>query len=388
MGIESRIKTDSIAQLRKLGQSLWLDNIERKLISSGELAELRDDGVTGVTSNPTIFEKAVTGSSDYDEALQRLVSAGRQPQQILWDLMVEDIQGAADVFRPVFDETKAGDGYVSIEVSPEVASSTQKTIAMAEELRARCARPNVMVKIPATKEGVPAIADQIGKGHNINVTLIFSVDRYREVADAFLSGLETLQRRGGDLSKVASVASFFVSRVDTKVDAALRAKVASTSDGIQKEKLQKLLGKAGIANSKVAYEHFKGFHSGKRWQDLVKSGARVQRCLWASTSTKDPAYRDTMYVEELIGPETINTLPNHTLEAFKDHGVARPTLESDVSDARRQLSQLAELGIDLDGVTRELEIEGIDHFEKSYESLTEVLRKASLAIQAGHRNRK
>lgn len=382
MGIESSIKTDSIAQLRKLGQSLWLDNIQRKLISSGELAAFRDDGVTGVTSNPTIFEKAVTGSSDYDAALNRLVNAGRQPQQILWELMIEDIQGAADVFRSVFDATRGADGYVSIEVSPEVASSTQKTIAMAEELRARCARPNVMVKIPATKEGIPAIADQIGKGHNINVTLIFSVDRYGEVVEAFLSGLETLQRRGGDLSKLASVASFFVSRVDTKVDALLRAKLTATQDAYQKQVLQGLLGKAGIANSKIAYEHFKGFHSGKRWRALAKSGARVQRCLWASTSTKDPAYRDTMYVEELIGPDTINTLPNHTLEAFKDHGVAAPTLESDVAGARRQLSQLASFGISLDSVTRELEIEGIDHFEKSYESLTEVLGKASQAIQS------
>ncbi len=387
MPSESRIKTDSIAELRKLGQSVWLDNIERQLINSGQLAKLRDDGVSGVTSNPTIFEKAVTGSSDYDEALPRLVRAGRQPQQILWDLMVEDIQGAADVFRPVFDATRGADGYVSIEVSPEVASSTQKTIAMAEELRERCARPNVMVKIPATKEGIPAIADQIGKGHNINVTLIFAVDRYGEVVEAFLSGMETLLRRRGDLTKVASVASFFVSRVDTKVDTLLRSKLTATQDAYQKQVLQGLLGKAGIANSKVAYEHFKGFHSGKRWQTLAKSGARVQRCLWASTSTKDPAYRDTMYVEELIGPDTINTLPNHTLAAFKDHGVAAPTLESDVAGARRQLSQLASVGVDLDSVTRELEIEGVDHFEKSYESLTEVLRKASQAIQSGRSHR-
>ena len=382
MPIESSIKSDSIAQLRKLGQSLWLDNIQRQLIKSGDLAGLRDGGVSGVTSNPTIFEKAVTGSSDYDEALSRLVKSGHQPQRILWELMIEDIQGAADVFRPVFDATHGADGYVSIEVSPEVASSTQKTIAIAEELRDRCARPNVMVKIPATKEGIPAIADQIGKGHNINVTLIFSVDRYGEVVEAFLSGLETLQRRRGDLSTVASVASFFVSRVDTKVDALLRAKLTATQDVYQEQILQGLLGKAGIANSKIAYEHFKGFHSGKRWQGLAKSGARVQRCLWASTSTKNPTYRDTMYVEELIGPETINTLPNHTLEAFKDHGVAAPTLESDIAGARRQLSQLASLGISLDSVTRELETEGVAHFGQSYQSLTEVLRKASQAIES------
>jgi transaldolase len=384
MATKTGVKTDPVAQLRNLGQSLWLDNIQRQLVRSGELARLRDEGVTGVTSNPTIFEKAVTGSSDYDDALAYLVHAGRPPEKILWDLMVEDIQGAADVFLPVFESTRGADGYVSIEVPPDVASNTGRTIVMAEELRQRCGRPNVMVKIPATEAGIPAIADQIAKGHNINITLIFSVDRYAKVVEAFLSGLEIFQRRGGDLSKVASVASFFVSRVDTKVDGLLRTKMMAT----EQKALKGLLGKAGIANSKIGYQRFKEFHSGTRWEALARAGARVQRCLWASTSTKDPTYRDTMYVEELIGPDTINTLPNQTLVAFKDHGVARQTLDANVEESRQQLDRLASLGIDLDVVTRELEMEGVDKFEKSYESLTDVLRKAARSIQTGKSHRR
>jgi transaldolase len=383
MAMKTGVKTDPVAQLRKLGQSLWLDNIQRRLVRSGELARIRDQGVTGITSNPTIFEKAVTGSSDYDDALTRLVGAGRPPEEILWDLMVEDIQGAADVFLPVFESTRGADGYVSIEVPPDVASSTERTIAKAEELRQRCGRPNVMVKIPATRAGIPAIADQIAKGHNINITLIFSVDRYAEVVEAFLSGLEAFKRRGGDLSKVASVASFFVSRVDTKVDGLLRAKMIATDQPDQQKALEGLLGKAGIANSKIGYQRFKEFHSGIRWEALAGAGARVQRCLWASTSTKDPTYRDTMYVEELIGPDTINTLPNQTLVAFRDHGVTRQTLDENVEESRQQLNRLASLGIDLDVVTGELEVEGVDKFEKSYESLTDVIRKAARSIQAG-----
>lgn len=379
--MQNNVRHDPIAQLRSLGQSLWLDNIQRKLTTSGELAKLRDEGVTGVTSNPTIFEKAVTGSSDYNEALARLVRAGREPGQILWDLMVEDIQSAADVFRPVFDRTNGADGYVSIEVPPDVASSTKRTIAMAEELRERCSRPNVMVKIPATKEGIPAIADQIAKGHNINITLIFSVDRYAEVVEAFLSGLEAYQKQGGDLSTVASVASFFVSRVDTKVDGLLEAKIQSAPNAEQRSALERLRGKAGIANSKHAYQRFKEFHSGARWDALAGAGARVQRCLWASTSTKDPMFRDTMYVEELIGPDTVNTLPNHTLGAFHDHGVVRRSLDEDVEGSRLQLSQLADLGIDLEAVTRQLELEGVAQFEKSYESLTAVLDQATQGIR-------
>ena len=373
----------AIQELRKQGQSLWLDNIRRQLITSGELARLRDDGLTGVTSNPTIFEKAVSGSTDYDEAMVSLVRAKKKPAEMLWDLMVEDIQAAADVFRPVHDRTKGRDGYVSIEVSPTVASSTRRTIAWAEDLRTRCRRPNVMVKIPATKEGVPAIRDQIARGHNINVTLIFSVERYAEVVEAYLSGLETLLAKGGDLRKVASVASFFVSRVDTKVDKILQAKIESTTDPVQRRSLEKLLGKAAIANSKLAYERFQDLFSGPRWDRLKKAGARPQRPLWASTSTKDPRYPDTYYVEELIGPNTVDTIPPATLVAFREHGEVRRSIDEGLSLARRELRQLAEAAVDLDQVTHELEVEGVDAFTKSFESLLATLAKASAEIKAG-----
>ncbi|GAC1653354.1 MAG: bifunctional transaldolase/phosoglucose isomerase [Candidatus Dormibacteraceae bacterium] len=372
-----------LQELHKQGQSLWYDNIRRQLITSGELARLRDEGVTGVTSNPTIYEKAVSGSTDYDEGLNRLTAAGRKPGEMLWDLMVEDIQAAADVFRPVHDSTRGKDGFVSIEVSPDVALNTKKTVAMARELWKRCERPNVMVKIPATREGLPAIRTMIGEGVNINVTLIFSVQRYTEVVEAFLSGLEDLKRKGGDLDKVNSVASFFVSRVDSKIDKLLAAKIAAIKDPKEARRLERLYGKAGIANSKMAYERFKVLHSGPRWEVLAKAGAAPQRCLWASTSVKDPRYTDTMYVEELIGPDTVDTVPPNTLAAFREHGEVRRSLDEHVDAARRQLKELAEAGIDLDEVTRELEVEGVDSFFKSYESLGKVLTEAARAIKKG-----
>jgi len=376
-------KPNPIQELKKAGQSLWLDNIRRQLISSGELARLRDEGLTGVTSNPTIFEKAVSGSTDYDEAMVRLVREKAKPSDMLWSLMVEDIQAAADVFRPVYDKTKGKDGFVSIEVSPTLAKNTRGTIAMAEDLRDRTGRPNVMVKIPATKEGLPAIEDQISKGHNINITLIFAVDRYDEVVEAYLSGLEKLKDKGGDLSKVASVASFFVSRVDTKVDKLLSETIQTVVDPKEKRELERLYGKAAIANSKVAYEHYKNLFSGSRWDKLRKAGARTQRPLWASTSTKDPRYPDTYYVEELVGPDTVDTIPPATLGAFREHGEVRRSLDENVALAKRQLKQLAEIGIDLDLVTQELETEGVESFTKSFESLLEALTKTSKDIKAG-----
>src|SRR5437764_2782801 len=373
----------ALRELKKQGQSLWLDNIRRQLISSGELARLRDEGLTGVTSNPTIFEKAVSGSTDYDEAMVQLVREKKKPADMLWELMVEDIQAAADTFRPVYDKTKGRDGFVSIEVAPTLANNTRGTIRMAEDLRDRCKRPNVMVKIPATQEGLPAIFDQISKGHNINITLIFAVERYTEVVEAYLAGLEKLHKDGGDLSKVASVASFFVSRVDTKVDKILAEKVNQAQDPQQKRALDQLFGKAAIANSKLAYEHYKELFAGPRWDKLRKAGARTQRCLWASTSTKDPRYPDTYYVEELIGPDTVDTVPPATLAAFREHGEVRRSLDENVDLAHRQLKQLAETGVDLDQVTHELEVEGVDAFSKSFESLLATLAKASKDIRAG-----
>src|SRR5713226_5821604 len=372
-----------VKELKNLGQSLWLDNIRRQLITSGELARLRDEGLTGVTSNPTIFEKAVSGSSDYDEAMVGLVRAGHKPDEILWQLMVEDVSAAADVFRPVYDKTKGHDGFVSIEVSPTVANSTRRTIAFAQDLRERCHRPNVMVKIPATKEGIPAIYDQISKGHNINITLIFSVDRYGEVVEAYLSGLEKLHKGGGDLRKVASVASFFVSRLDTKIDKTLAAKIELSTDPAQKRALERLYGKAAIANSKMAYERFRQLFGGPRWDRLRKAGAQLQRPLWASTSTKDPRYPDTYYVEELIGPDTVDTIPPATLAAFREHGEARRSIDENFDVAKRQLKQLAEFGVDLDQVTRDLEVEGVEAFTKSFESLLATIKKESQNIKAG-----
>jgi len=372
-----------LRELHKLGQSLWYDNIRRQLITSGELARFRDEGVRGVTSNPTIFEKAVSGSTDYDEAMVRLVRNKRKPADILWDLMVEDIQAAADVFHPVYTEAGGHDGFVSIEVSPAVARSTKRTVDMARDLWKRCARPNVMVKIPATKAGLPAIRQMIGEGVNINVTLIFSVERYTAVAGAFLDGLEDFQRKGGDLSKVNSVASFFVSRVDTKIDKLLAAKIEAVRDPKEARRLERLYGKAGIANSKMAYERFKQLHSGPRWEALKKAGATPQRCLWASTSVKDPRYSDTMYVEDLIGPDTVDTVPPNTLAAFREHGEVRRSLDEHVDVARRQLKELAEVGIDLDQVTAELEVEGVDSFFKSYDDLTAALTRAAREIRAG-----
>jgi transaldolase/glucose-6-phosphate isomerase len=377
------VRPSPINELKKIGQSLWLDNIRRQLITSGELARLRDEGLTGVTSNPTIFEKAVSGSTDYDEAMVRLVKEKATPSEMLWGMMVEDIQAAADVFRPVFDKTQGKDGYVSIEVSPTVAASTRATINFAEDLHDRCRRPNVMVKIPATKEGLPAIEDQIAKGHNINITLIFAVARYDEVVEAYLSGLEKLQQKGGDLSKVASVASFFVSRVDSKVDKLLAAKLQGVADPAQKRDLERLYGKAAIANSKVAYEHFEKLFDGPRWEKLRKAGARTQRPLWASTSTKDPRYPDTYYVEELIGPDTVDTIPPATLAAFREHGEVRQSLDENLDLAKRQLRQLAEIGVDLDQVTHELEVEGVDAFTKSFETLLAAIAKTSKDIKAG-----
>ena len=376
-------RPSAIKELKRQGQSLWLDNIRRQLISSGELARLRDEGLTGVTSNPTIFEKAVSGSTDYDEAMVQLVRKNAKPEDMLWGLMVEDVQAAADVFRPIHDKTRGKDGFVSIEVGPTIATNTRSTIKFAEYLHDRCRRPNVMVKIPATKEGLPAIHDQISKGNNINITLIFSVDRYDEVVEAYLSGLEKLHRSGGELSKVASVASFFVSRVDTKVDKLLSEKIEHATDPGQKRNLERLYGKAAIANSKMAYEHFKHHFSGARWEKLHKAGARTQRCLWASTSTKDPRYPDTYYVEELIGPDTVDTIPPATLAAFREHGEVRRSLDEHVDVAKRQLKQLADAGVDLDQVTRELEVEGVESFTKSFESLLDTLKKESAKIRTG-----
>ncbi|MCJ7568959.1 MAG: transaldolase [Anaerolineales bacterium] len=347
-----------LKSLNELGQSIWYDNIRRTLIESGEFEKMFKTGVTGVTSNPSIFEKAIAGSSDYDEALDPLLSAGLPVKKIYETLAIEDIQRTADLLRTIYADTDGKDGFVSIEVSPELANDTDGTIAEARRLYAEVGRPNVMIKVPATRAGIPAIETLIGEGINVNVTLIFSLDRYAEAAEAYIRGVEELGRRGEDLRRVSSVASFFVSRVDTAVDRALNEKRAES-----------LHGKIAIANAKVAYTRFMEIFSGERWEALVEKGAWVQRPLWASTSTKNPAYADTLYVDSLIGPETVNTVPPATLEAFIDHGTIAHTLELDVEVAEEELQQLSELGIDLDDITDQLLREGVDAFAKSFRSV-------------------
>jgi transaldolase len=371
-------ETDRIAELKRLGQSVWLDQIDRGMIRTGQLERFRDLGVSGITANPTIFAKALESSDAYAGDIARRLDRGQDAEAIVWDLLIDDVQSAADIFRPVYERERGHDGFVSIEVSPEIAGDTEKTIAAARDLRQRVARPNVMVKIPATPAGLPAIEAMIAEGANINVTLIFAIERYVKVVEAFLAGLQRLRATGGDLTRVHSVASFFVSRVDTKVDDRLNRKIAE-AEGLRKAELQKLLGKAAIANSKLAYEMFSQLHLGPRWDGLREAGASVQRCLWASTSTKNPNYRDTMYVDDLIGPATVNTMPVSTLEAFMDHGRVALTLQKNVDGARHVLDELAANGIDLAAITQELEDEGVDGFARSFRESIDNLGKVRSA---------
>ena len=347
-----------LKSLNELGQSIWYDNIRRALLESGEFEKMFKSGVTGVTSNPSIFEKAIAGRSDYDEVLNPLLAAGLPVKKIYETLAIEDIQRTADLLRTIYADTDGKDGFVSIEVSPELANDTEGTIAEARRLYAEVDRPNVMIKVPVTSAGIPAIETLIGEGINVNVTLIFSMASYEEAAEAYIKGLAAFDRRGGDLRNVASVASFFVSRVDTAVDRALGE--------IGSELLQ---GKIAVANAKVAYARFKEIFSGERWEALAEKGAWVQRPLWASTSTKNPAYVDTLYVDSLIGPDTVNTVPPATLEAFIDHGTIAHTLEHDLEAAKAELQQLSELGIDINEITDQLLREGVDAFAKAFRTM-------------------
>jgi transaldolase/glucose-6-phosphate isomerase len=367
-----------LQDLTRLGQSIWLDYIRRSLITSGELGALIDKGVRGVTSNPTIFEKAIVGSSDYDRELQELVNEGKSVDEIYEALALDDIVRAADVMRSVYEQTNGADGYVSLEVSPTLAHDTEGTVAEARRLFAALDRPNILIKVPATSAGIPAIETLIGEGINVNVTLIFSLAQYEAVAQAYLAGLEKLDASGGDVSKVASVASFFVSRVDTAVDRQLDELIRSGSGN-----LQSLQGKIAIANAKAAYARFRQLFSGERWEKLAAQGARVQRPLWASTGTKNPLYPDTLYVDSLIGPDTVNTVPPATLRAFLDHGTVAPTLEAGLAEARAHLARLAELGVDLDAITQKLQDDGVDAFAKSFETLMAGIAEKREKLLAG-----
>ena len=339
-------------------QSPWLDNLKRGWITSGELHGWVDRGIRGITSNPTIFQKAMSSGTDYDSQLRELLAAGSSVEDSYWQLVTKDIHDALSILRPVYDASDGLDGYVSVEVDPSLARDTAGTIDSARHLWSVIARPNLFVKVPATAEGVPAIRQMIGEGCNINVTLIFSLERYDEVIEAYLSGLE---ESDGDLSHVASVASFFVSRVDTEVDRRL--------DAIGTPEALALKGKAAVANAKLAYQLFLSRFAGARWDALVARGARVQRPLWASTSTKDPSYPDTLYVDNLIGPDTVNTLPDATIESFEDHGTVTRTIDVDVDEARAVFDQLARVGVDFSDVTRVLEEEGVSAFVKSFDEL-------------------
>jgi transaldolase len=357
-------------ELAKLGQSVWLDYIRRGIIDNGELeALISGSAVRGVTSNPAIFEQAIAGSDDYDDVLEEMSAEGAEPIEAYEKLAIADIQSAADLFRGIYDESGGADGFVSLEVSPELAHDTQGSIDEARRFWREVNRPNVMIKIPGTDDGVPAIETLLAEGINVNITLLFSLAAYERVMEAYLSALEKRVQRGEPVDRLASVASFFVSRVDSAVDKQLEERIAGARDDAERERLRALFGKAAIANAKLAYERFQQVFSGERWARLEAAGARVQRPLWASTSTKNPSYRDVIYVEQLIGPDTVNTMPLATLEAFADHGVARRTVDEGMDEARRSLQALADAGIDLDQVTTDLLVEAVDKFVTPFRKL-------------------
>jgi transaldolase/glucose-6-phosphate isomerase len=363
--------TNRIQQLAQLGQSIWLDNIRRQMITSGQLTALVQQGLLGMTSNPTIFEKAIGGSHDYDETLQRLIETGATVEQIYDALTIEDVGLAADTFYPVFRHTNRVDGYVSIEVSPKLAHDTQATLDDARRLWKTLNRPNVMIKIPATSEGLPAIEEALFEGLNVNVTLMFSMKHYLAVTEAYLRALERRVAAGLRIDQIASVASFFVSRVDVLLDKELEKIVQA--EGPNAGLAASLLGKAAVANSQLVYERYREIFGGDRFKRLAGMGAHLQRVLWASTSTKNPHYPDTLYVDTLIGPDTVNTVPPETLDAILDHTVVRRTVDADLDAARQVAAELATLGFDLNAVGEQLSVEGVDKFAKSFDGLLGVV---------------
>jgi transaldolase len=374
-------KQNPIERLHLLGQSIWYDNIQRRLLENGELAGMiARSEIRGITSNPSIFQNAIARSHDYDQAMMPMALDGRPAEDIFAKLAFDDIRAAADLFIPLYEKTNGGDGYVSLEVNPFLAHDTQGTIREAQILWNAIQRPNLMIKIPGTVEGIPAIWKSIASGINVNVTLIFSLARYSQIIDAYQSGLEERLEKGLLLSGLASVASFFVSRVDTKVDARLQTKLANGGD--QAELIQSLLGKAAIANAKLAYEIFCKNFNNERFLKLQEKGAKKQRPLWASTSTKNPTYPDIMYVEELIGPDTVNTVPPQTLTAFLDHGDPKITLGCDAEGARAIMDKLKKIGVDIDVVTQELEQEGVKAFSDAYEILLKTIGERKIIAQS------
>ena len=354
------------------GQSPWLDNLQRGYLTSGTLAALVQRGVRGLTSNPTIFQKAIQGSADYDEQFRSEILKGSTAREAYWELVLQDIHGALDVFSDLYSQSNGTDGFVSVEVDPSLAHDTTGTLSAARLLHERISRPNVMIKIPATQQGLPAIREMIAEGRNVNVTLIFSLSRYQEVMDAYIEGLEQRMASGSPVSNIASVASFFISRVDNEIDKRL--------DQLGTPSALALRGTAAINQARLAYAAFQKTFSGPRWEALAKAGASVQRPLWASTSTKNPSYPDTMYVDQLIGPDTVNTLPDATLEAFSDHGTLGHTIDQNLAISKRQWAELAMNAIDVDEVAAQLEDEGVASFIKSFDELIGVLEDKAVGI--------
>ncbi|MGD0571267.1 MAG: transaldolase [Candidatus Sulfotelmatobacter sp.] len=377
--LETSKATNPLKALLDYGQSMWLDYIRRDLITSGSLKKMiEDDGLRGMTSNPSIFEKAIGESSLYDDILKSLASRNDLDTTARYEqIAIRDIQGAADILRPVYESSKFRDGYVSLEVSPLLALKTQETIDEARRLWKAVDRPNVMIKIPGTAEGLPAIRQAIGDGINVNVTLLFAQEVYEQVAEAHIAGLEDLAKRGGNLKKTAGVASFFISRIDTLVDSMLEDKLKASTDPKQQALLKSLLGKVAIANGKLTYQRYERIFSGPRWQALAAQGAQTQRVLWASTSTKNPAYRDVMYVEELIGPDTVNTMPPATIDAFRDHGRLRNSLTEDVAGAQSVMDDLGKAGISIKEVTTKLTADGVKLFADAFHKLLAAVEKST-----------
>ncbi|HET9059876.1 MAG TPA: transaldolase [Acidimicrobiales bacterium] len=359
---------------QETGQSPWIDNLSRDAIRSGRLANTVDEGIRGVTSNPTIFQKAMTGTDIYSADFARLIEGG-SVEQAFWEMATADVTAALEILHPLYEQSGGADGFVSLEVSPRLAYDTEGTIRDARHFHETIDMPNLMVKIPATEAGVPAVRQMISEARSINVTLIFSLERYDAVIEAYISGLEELASKGGDLSRVHSVASFFISRVDTEVDRRLERSGHPA--------IESLRGRAAVAQAKLAYQLFRERFSGPRWDALASAGAHVQRPLWASTSTKNPAYPDLLYVDTLIGPDTVNTMPDATVEHFKDHGTVARTVDQGVDQARQDLDNLHEAGIDMHEVSRQLEEEGVAAFSKSFDELVQALEDKANEVSAG-----
>jgi transaldolase len=369
--------------LKEIGQSIWLDNLSRKLIKSGEVKRLIDeDGLSGITSNPTIFQKAISGSTDYDSSLQRMIDKGvKDERELFLALAMEDVSAAADLLWPTYRSADGQDGFVSIEVSPDLAYNTDATISEARRLFSAIGKKNILVKVPGTKQGIPAIEQLTSEGVNVNVTLLFSTERYEEVAEAYLKGLERRAGKGQPIDGIASVASFFVSRVDTLTDKLLEARLSSAASNAEKGRIANLFGKAAVANAKVAYKKYRSIFSGRQFLTLKAKGGHIQRILWGSSGTKNPKYSDIKYVEELIAPDSINTLPETTIKAFRDHGQVKITIHNDLEEAEKLFPEMKSMGIDIREVTEQLEKEGVQLFSDSFFALLkEIAKKRDLFL--------